>query len=87
VLESRALAEDTPPVPPDQTLPDLKRIAAASDVLRAFVDATFVEGLDAKPKRKAESHAQAVDVAEVSTSRSRDLRMTFMQHTPRPCLH
>ena len=52
-------------MPPDQTLPDAKRFAAAGDALQAFVDATFVEGLDAKPKRKAESHAQAVDVAEV----------------------
>ena len=71
VLESRALAEDTPPIPPDQTLPDSKRLAAASDVLQAFVAATFDEGIDAKPKakaaskRKADGNALPVDVAEV----------------------
>ena len=71
MLESRALSEDTPSIPPDQTLPDAKRLAAASDVLQTFAEATFNPELDPKPKsmaapkRKADSSAQAADVAEV----------------------
>jgi len=72
VLESRALDEKAiPAVPPDQTLPDAQRLAAASNVLQSFVKATFNDELDPKPKpkaapkRKADSSAQAADVAEV----------------------
>ncbi len=62
-----------PAVPPDQTLPDAQRLAAASDVLKSFAQATFNDDLDPKPKpkaapkRKADSSAQAADVTEVNS--------------------
>ena len=73
MLESRALDEAIPAVPPDQTLPDAQRLAAASDVLQTFAKATFNDELDPKPKpkaapkRKADSSAQAANVAEVTS--------------------